>query len=509
MDNSKIRKSSTLRQSREALELRRNEYETKQYEVATRELGLVLEARNIVVDEDLERGWMLVGQAGERPTETEHETVQASAYKLYHENLFARSIVRNLAKFVLGKGPTIIPDDANPEVKKTWQEFRKLNKMNQREKEIVSRTFRDGEVFLRKFVDETDGTVKIRFIRASLISDPSGGMDDGKSFGIETDPDDIETPVVYYKQKVDRKGQSLGRGEFEAIPADEIIHIKVFCDADQKRGVTIYRVCAKRLKQYEEWLLDRIVLNKIRTAITLVKKVDAPAGTVKSIREEGLSTRMPESYKRQKMLERGTVITASKGISYEMLSPNINASDVAEDGRSMLLSIATGVGFPEMLLTSSYENANFASTMVAQNPWVREVEDWQDFFTSFYQELFELVIQTKIDAGMLPSDTETTCAVEFPPMIAANLKEMAEAYEIQQKYRIMSKRTWRAKMGLDNDQEKLYIEEEDAEEGNIPSKLGVPPVPGPVPGQIPQQGAGFNMPKAPVNQYGSMPEEDE
>jgi len=477
-------------------DIARMEFEKESLDVATKQLKEA--ARNIVRDTEIDNGdWKLLGGSGSVGTmdPEEHSDMQAAAYNMYHTNLYARALIRALVKFVFGKGPQITPgEEENEKVKEVWAEFRRINKLNQREKEIGVRAFRDGEVFIRKFTDETDGTIKIRFIRATSIANPKDkqNLSANVTFGIETDPDDIETPLSYYVVN--------GDGNFVAnIPAEEIIHLKILSDSDQKRGISILRVSAKRLKQYDEWLEDRIVLNKVRSAIALVRNVEGSAGSIKSIREQERSTGTSGDRQKIKLPPRGTVITASKGIKYEMLSPNVQAADVANDGRAMLLSVAAAHGVPEMIFTADTSNANYASSLVAQNPWVREIEDWQDFFSTLYEELFKDVIEAGIKYGELPEKTKTTCRVEFPPMIQADLKELAEAYEILFRFKAVSKKTWQIKMGLDPDLEDANMENEDGDDLFNPT-FG--PDGKPLP-QGPQDPNKFNLPIAPVNQYGA------
>jgi hypothetical protein len=491
-----------LWKQRRALQIVDTQLAIKEREASINALDHVLEARNQVVDTDLRDGWTILGTGEGLPTEQEHKTMQLNAYKMYHTNTHARAIVRNLVKFVLGKGPAIIPDDEkNKKVKEVWKSFRKLNKMNRREKEIATRLFRDGETFLRLFINKLNGEVKIRFIRSSRIGIPNNKKIDEKewSFGIKCDPDDIEDVKAYYLLNPDGSSKNI-------VKASDIIHLKIFADSDQKRGVSVLRIAAKRIRQYDDWLEDRIVLNKVRSAIALIRKVDSSASKVTSIRDDGLSTQLSSTRLKQKMPHRGTIITASKGVEYDMLSPRIQAGDVKDDGRSMLLSVASAVGFPEMIFTADYANANYASSLVAQNPFVREIEDWQDFLLDFYEELFEIVIQASIDYGELDKETETTCRVEFPPMIQADLEKIAKAFEILFKYKGISKKTWQNKMGLDPDVEAAQIEQE-------PDMMMPAPMPGQPgagqakPGSTPpgQPGAKspFNMPLSPVNQFGA------
>ena len=121
-----------------------------------------------------------------------------------------------------------------------------------------------------------------------------------------------------------------------------------------------------------------------------------------------------------------------------MLSPKINAPDVKDDGRAMLLAVAAGSGMPEMVVTADYSNANYSSTFVAQNPFVREIEDWQDFFKIFDKILFKAVIQNA-KRGLIPDKESEKCLIEYPPLILADIKKNNEARQVQYRNKILSK----------------------------------------------------------------------
>lgn len=497
-----IKNGIKLRSARKELRIKELELDIKRYDKAVKMLDAVESTDNEVVDTDLKSGWFLHGSNSLELNENEHQNMMLQANKLYHTNPYARAIIRNMVKFILGKGPRVIPKDETQKDKilEAWEGFKKDNKFNIKEKEICRRLFRDGEVFIRFFDNESEGKTKIRFIRPQFIMNPKNKeLSANITHGIETDPEDIEQVISYYR--CDKDGNYK-----ERIKAEEVLHVKIFADSDQKRGISLLKIAAKRLAQYESWLDDRIVLNKVRSAIALVRTVTGTGKNVKSIRDENLSSRLPESKQKVAMPGRGTIITASKGIEYDMLSPNIQAADVKDDGRAMLLSIAASIGFPEMLLTADYSNANYASSLTAQNPFVREIEDWQDFTTYIYDVIFARFIMNKIKANKLPDNVDDNCEVVFPPIIQADIDKITKAFEILYKYRIVSRRTWRAKMDLDDDQEKQFIQDEDGEDGGFGNPLlGQPAVPGAVPAAGQPAGKGkLNMPISPINQYGQQ-----
>lgn len=436
-------------------------------------------------DENL---WTKTGEGGDlTPLDQgyDHYEMLTQAFKFWLTDLHARAIVRNLTKFVLGKGPVIKPASENEKAKEWWKTWVRESKWNKKEKEMVSRTFRDGEVFLRFFVDENDGLVKVRFLRANNIKNPSVEKDKVKgenvTSGIGTNPDDVEDVMSYYL--CDREGNLR-----ERIDASEVMHLKILVDSDMKRGMSVLLVAMAMIKKYADWVDDRITLNKVRSAVALIRKVPGTSATVGGIRGKHQSEKQSADKYKQKMLNRGTIITASKGIEYDMLSPNIQAADAKDDGRNILLAVAAGVGFPEMILTADYSNANYASSLTAQNPFVREIEDWQDFYEDPYREIYARVIRAGKEYGDLPENTSEECSIEWPPMILADIEKNNKAREIQHRNKIISKKTWQMKEDLDPETEEANMEQEQTK-----SVYRQP----------------FNLPTSPTNQWGGFYEEGE
>lgn len=449
------------------------------------------EAQKYAEPDPDEANWMKTfdgGTQGELGTGEEaydHYEMLKGVYSFWVTDLHARAIVRNLTKFVLGKGPTIKPKSENKLVLEAWDDFVRLNKWGHREKEMVNRTFRDGEVFLRFFVEQSTGNLKARFLRANYIKNPNteGKTQAGENttMGIATDSDDIEDVKAYYWCNPDGSLK-------ERIEAGEVLHIKILTDSDVKRGMSILLVAMKMLRKYGGWMDDRIVLNKVRSAIALIRHVPGTASTVGSIRDKNQSQLQSADRYKQKGLNRGTVITASKGIEYTMLSPNIQAADAKDDGRNMLLAVAAGEGFPEMILTADYSNSNYASSMVAQNPFVREIEDWQDFFEEPYKDIFARVIRTKKEFGKIPEGESEECDVIWPPMILADILKNNQAREIMHRNKIISKKTWQMKEELNPETEEQNMTDEQGKD--------VYKVP-------------FSLPQTPVNQWGSFDDDED
>lgn len=445
-------------------------YQAQQYRLAAQKLQNIWET---VRDEDPE---YLVVRGEKEIDEFDHYTMQQQAYQLWKSNPHARAVIRTLEKFILGKGLKIFALDENPVVQEWWDEFEKENRFLRRQDEIIRRTFRDGECFIRYFIDQHSGKTKIRFLEPDEISDP----ENNHSLGIETDADDIEIPLRYYRS---RQGRLI-----EIIPAEEVQHIKIFADSNVKRGLSFIYVVMPLLKKYEQWLNDRIVLNKIRSAMAVIRRISGSPGQLSDLvrKETGRKGR-------QKMLKPGSIITVSEGVDYQMLTPNLQAQDVQYDGRNILLTIASATGLAEYMVSGDASNANYASTMVSESPAVREFEDWQQFFQEEFSLMFAKVIKAGIDYGSVPAKSTITsldidpagkkqenkqiiptrldCEIIFPPLIHRQLKEESEALALQKNIGIVSNQTVAARLGYDYQKEIERIQKEKIEEESSPSTL--------------------------------------
>jgi len=446
-------------------------WETRRLELAMQQLGNIgrqMEARS-VKDEDEDK-WIRIGGEQKSFSEIDFYTMRGQAYKFWMENVHGRAIIECLTEFIVGKEVRIIAQDRNEMIQEFWDEFEVINKFIRRQKEIVRRTLRDGECFIRYFVDVKEGTTKIRFIEPSEITDQSGKY----SHGIQTDPDDIETPINYYRSK---DGKLL-----EVIPAKEIQHIKILADSNVKRGTSFLYTVMPLIKKYEEWLNDRIILNKVRNCVALVISME---GATPSQIDSMVSQRTTSTAETGKVraFKPGTIVRLGGGMKYDMVSPNLQAADVQHDGRSILLAIATATRMAEYMVTGDASNANYSSTMVSESPAVRAIENWQTFFEQEFKTLFRKVIQAGISYGPLPTQSEkiTTqvelgrlhtiktkistninCDIEFPTIISRNIKEETEAILLQLNNGLISRETARARLDYDPKEEEEKIEKEEA-----------------------------------------------
>lgn len=423
------------------------------------------------------------------PTKEDRIKIQNESFKRYEYDTHYRAIIDSFLFFIIGKGLSVVVMDENPEVQKYLDDFLKVNKFNGRDRQIIAKFLKTGECFLRLFTMNNGKPARIPTVRCLNYWQ----IDD-----IITDENDMETILEYKRLFKD----SDDRIQIESVKANEIIHFK-FADYDDKRGVPPFAVAVQACQFYSDWLMNRVVLNRLKTSYYLEEIVDGSPTTVTTQDDT-----TPDQYKTSrsgKLIKRmpkfGSKITHNKSVEYKWLAPKVEADDAKEDGRAIRLSIASGAQVPEFIFGDA-ANANFASTLVAQNPFVRKIEFFQDLFSSYFESLFETVIRYGIENKFLPSmstetitreknagfirrlkakvslkeqikngnvilsnlvPTKTSVKITWPTLITENILQDSQAAQIHQSMDIISKETLAQKFGYDYQEElrKIKKEQED------------------------------------------------
>ncbi|MFQ5840693.1 MAG: phage portal protein, partial [Candidatus Methylomirabilales bacterium] len=341
-----------------------------------------------VEPEDDEFTQLLSGRDDDRSLdEATGENLRKAAVKASLKTLHLIGYLRSLQRFVFGQGPQLSVELEDERLKgrimERWDLFRRLNDWDRVEDEIGWRTWRDGEIFLRKFVQRSGGPrefeldPKVRNRLAPLgVAErdlaPSGEIPAGMVFTRLIPPEQItdNEGIISHGIITDRNDVQLtlgylwtpdGTNARDVIRADEMLHVAIRVDSDVKRGRSILEPLLKRAKHYEDWLEYRMLLNLVRSAVVLVKKVEGTASQVTAVRDVQLKQRESAVNDRKlRMLKGGTTVHAGPGVNYEFKTPNLQAQDAQHDGRSLLLNMAAGTGLPEYMFTGDASNANFA-----------------------------------------------------------------------------------------------------------------------------------------------------
>jgi len=332
------------------------------------------------------------------------------ARKMYRFDPHARGILQTMVNYIVGKGFDIKPKSQDPKINYIWWEFWNNPRSNMQLKrfEMILRFFRDGDCFL-EFFSKGDkgietGNTTVRFVDPLLVKNPADGKNGSVKGsveiirnGIEINPNDIEEVVAYHAENREFPGQ------FRRILAENMVHMKALADSDQRRGETFLQTIMPLIAHYNNWLENRIILNRMRTAIVMIKKVSGTSTELNQLK----GNMGPMNSSGQTVVKAGKMLIANDGVDYKMESPNINAQDVAEDGRNIKLAMSAGTNLPEYIFGDA-SNANFSSSLIAESPFVKAIEYWQIIVELYLKQVYRKVIENAVKAGKLtpPDDAE-------------------------------------------------------------------------------------------------------
>jgi capsid protein len=393
-------------------------------------------------------------------TEQQLAEIRAQCRALAVSNEFAINGHENRISYIVGSGhayraagrPGVASDDRLVRaVQDVIDAFLVENRWHARQQEIVRRRDRDGEAFLRFFTGP-DGTLRVRFVEPAQVSTPpERAADPAAGFGIQTDPDDVETVLGYW---ID------GRW----VEASQIQHRKANADANVKRGLPLFYPVRKNLRRAERLLRNMSVVAEIQSAIAIIRKHNL--GTRATIGDfvagqsdatvTGGATGRTSHFRRYAP---GTILDASAGTDYQFPVAGIDAARYVAVLQAELRAIASRLVMPEFMLTSDASNANYASTMVAEGPAVKMFQRLQHEMIQDDLPVIRRAVAAAVDAGRLPRRSLTTVEIQaVPPNLAARdrLKE-AQADQILLRNGAMSVQTMALRHGLEPDREQQRI----------------------------------------------------
>ncbi len=393
-------------------------------------------------------------------TEQQLGALRAECRSLAVSNEFAINGHENRISYIVGTGHVYrataktgvdVPDDLLREVQAALDEFVRANRWHQRQQEIVRRADRDGEVFLRFFASP-EGTLRIRFVEPGQVgTPPDRAADRASSFGVQTDPHDVETVLGYW---ID--------GQW--VDADQIQHRKANVDANVKRGLPLFYPVRKNLRRAEKLLRNMSVVAEIQSAIAIIRK--HASGTRASIGQfvasQADATATNAATGRTSHFRRyapGTILDALAGTEYQFPAAGIDAARYVVVLQAELRAIASRLVMPEFMLTSDASNANYASTMVAEGPAVKMFQRLQHAMLEDDLTVLHRALRTAVDAGRLPSDALGAVEIQgIPPTLAVRdrLRE-TQADQILVRSGAMSVQTMALRHGLEPDREQRLI----------------------------------------------------
>ena len=382
------------------------------------------------------------------------DLLRADCRQLANSNEFALNALENRVNYVIGQGHRYQvvakePADATLalKVQNVLDNFCEENDWTRRQREIMRRRDRDGEVFCRLFPSRK-GILQIRFVEPEQVFTPPRYFNEpSMSFGIQTEPHDTESVLGYW---ID--------GTW--VDGDSVQHRRANVDSNVKRGFPLLTPVRKNLRRAEKLLRNMSVVAEIQSAIALIRRHQTTEReAIRQFVQNQATKQVTDAETGQVQTFRhfspGTIIDSGSNTEYQFPASAIDASKYILVLQAELRAIASRLVMPEFMLTSDASNANYASTMIAEGPAVRMFERLQHEIIGEDRQLFKSVIREAIYQNLLPEKTLQKVSIHaIPPMLAARdrLNE-AKADAILYNLGVLSKETLSMRYGLDPTQE--------------------------------------------------------
>jgi len=340
------------------------------------------------------------------------------------------------------------------------------------EQEIFTRSRTDGETFLRLF-PQPSGRMLIRTIEPEQIIQPPGEDFSNWSYGIQTDPDDVFNIMNYHVNYFAPKGEDLEHDstpstpQGEIVSVDRIVHIKCNVPRAIKRGLSdfsyetleTFNIASKLRRNLGEGA-------SVQSAIAAVRQHDAAShAQVEAFVEENIDysvaqvpTGRATDYQR---IEPGTFLDIPKGMNYVKPPGADSAKDHLDIFQALLRSAGNRHNAPEWLSSANVSGANYASSLTAESPFLRNCVRLQSMYRSHFKKIMTEVIRNSAEMGELPINIlDLVDIVVTPPAVEARDK-IADSQSDQTYYTIGAKsiQTISQERGLDFEQEQHNIEQ--------------------------------------------------
>ncbi len=339
-------------------------------------------------------------------------------YEAYNANPLASAIIEITTSFVLGKGLVVTARDAQVQqiLMNFWHD--PSNHMDDRIYALCTELSLYGEQFIRFFVNKYDGRVQICQLDPSLIDQ------------IETDPEDIETPLRFHRRPIGPSATLPGTIPVVA-PTDnynpdgiwyaagsEVMQFTINKVSNAKRGKSDLATLLPWLRRYKDWLTDRVRINKYKSAF--LWDVQLNGADRKTIERKRAEYSYPP--------EPGSVIIHNEAEKWSAVKPEISANDAFNDGRAIKLMVAVGAQLPEHYLSDG-DGPTKATAAEMSLPTILKFQRRQFIIRNMLRAILDRVVQEAQHAHRLPPDVDSGYEITFPEIEVSDNQEMGMAMQ--------------------------------------------------------------------------------
>ena len=397
--------------------------------------------------------------------------------KCGHENRISYVIGTGHSYSVVAKQGEDIPQERLNDVQDIVDRFCKANNWKRRQAETLLRRDRDGEAFLR-FFPQQDGIIRVRYIEPGAVHEPEGQETRPElSFGIQTEPDDIETVVAYWVNN-------------EPIDADEVQHRKRGLDSSCKRGTPLFWATRHNLLRAGNILRNGSAITEIQTAIGMIRKfakanadtVTAWTATQSNVKATSDTPGFGDNGTSSRYMQRfppGTILNTSQNIDYDFPGMGVDPSRYIQSLQAELRAVAASLVMPEFMLTAKSDDQNRAAAFVAEGPSVKmferlQSEEIEDDLEILDRQLDFSVVIRQLDPQLR---NRIMIQVEAPRVTTRDRLAEAQIRQLDSTLGILSPQTASQRAELDYETEQDNLERHRERSGEMPVSVSVPELP--------------------------------
>lgn len=342
------------------------------------------------------------------------------------------------------------------------------------ETELFQRWIRDGELYLAHY-PQAGGQTALRTIEPEQNTEPANArrLEDGLGidfasdwrFGVHTVATDAQDVRGYYVQ------WNPSGSDWDYLTTDCVEHAKRNVDRKIKRGISDFYAVEQWLERVAKLLRNTNDGATVLAAIAMIRQhaegktqssiqrfADAKAtGTYQKPTDSGLQT---ANYRRY---EPGTIIDTPQGQTYTA-GPlgQSNAPNYIVIEQAVLRMVGSRWSMPEYLISGDASNANYASTLVAESPFVGFCQRQQVMFAGVLSRSCWRAIRNAANGGRLREygisnygelKKLVDIQVEPPAVVARDPDKETTRHKMLNESGILSEKTWSDREGLDREQE--------------------------------------------------------
>jgi hypothetical protein len=299
------------------------------------------------------------------------EKVLAETLRAWRVNPIARSIVRTITAFVVGKGVAVASDHQGTDrfLKEWWDH--PLNRIGHQLRRWKDEDTRAGNLFFLFSVDENTGMSYVRAVSPDLIDE------------IQTKENDVEQPAYFLRKE-------LGAAPWPAYDPDAdqnefMLHYATNQPVGVPWGEPDLAPMLPWIGRLSSLLEDRARLNRFRNVFLYVVRGTFDSVADREKRQAELNSRPPQP---------GSILVTDDAEEWSVMSPELDSFDANMDILAIKKFICSGVNFPLHWLAEP-ESSTRTTAEAAGTPTFRNLEAIQTDFFWMLEDMARVAVQVR------------------------------------------------------------------------------------------------------------------